>query len=96
MTITVALATSTPTSITVVETSTSISPAANAFIVESLSSALIRPCNMATRSPANGPPCSLGASSSTDAKSLVVSPKRKSISASSLEVALIRGATMYA
>ena len=44
-TITVALGTSTPTSITVVATSTSMSPAANRRITSSFSSAGIRPCS---------------------------------------------------
>ena len=45
----VAFGTSTPTSITVVETSIWISPAANARITRSLTSCFIRPCSSATR-----------------------------------------------
>ena len=51
-TMTVAFGTSTPTSITVVATRTSISPAAKARITASLSSAGSRPCSTSTRSPA--------------------------------------------
>ncbi len=50
-----ALGTSTPTSMTVVETSTSTSPAANACITRSLSSGAIRPCSISTRSPLERP-----------------------------------------
>ena len=54
-TITVALGTSTPTSMTVVHTSTSTSPARNAAITASFSSADSRPCISPSRSPASGP-----------------------------------------
>ena len=64
-TIVVALATSTPTSMTVVDTRTSISPAAKARMVRSLSSGVIRPCSLATRSPASGPSASSTTRSST-------------------------------
>ncbi len=53
-TIVEAFGTSTPTSITVVAISTSISPAANRVITESFSSAGSRPCRISTRSPASG------------------------------------------
>ncbi len=66
-TIIVAFATSTPTSITVVDTSTSMSPAANARITSSLRSAAIRPCSISTRSPCSAPSASSGATSSTAA-----------------------------
>jgi len=49
------MATSTPTSITVVETKTSISPFENACIVVSLSSAERRPCRTAIRNPFRAP-----------------------------------------
>ena len=55
MTITLALATSTPTSMTVVETSTSMSPRLNWAIVTSLSSALRRPCSRPRRRPFSAP-----------------------------------------
>ncbi len=64
-TIVVALATSTPTSMTVVETRTSTSPAAKARMVRSLSSGAIRPCILARRSPARGPSASSTTRSST-------------------------------
>ena len=54
-TITVAFGTSTPTSITVVATRTSIRPAANSVIVRSFSSGVSRPCSAASRSPCSGP-----------------------------------------
>src|SRR5664280_2452004 len=66
-TMTVAFGTSTPTSITVVATRTSISPAANRRMTASLSSADSRPCRPATRRPASGPSISRGSSSSTAA-----------------------------
>ena len=53
--ITVALGTSTPTSITVVQTSTSISAARNAAITASFSSADSLPCMRPSRSPDSGP-----------------------------------------
>ena len=65
MTIIEALGTSTPTSITVVATSTSISPAAKAFIAASLSSVDNFPCSGATFKPDNAPIASCGANSST-------------------------------
>ncbi|CAB5031073.1 unannotated protein [freshwater metagenome] len=55
MTMTVALGTSTPTSITVVDINTSISPAENADMVESFTSLESRPCKGATRKPEKGP-----------------------------------------
>ncbi len=62
---TVALGTSTPTSITVVATRTSTSPAANACITASFSSGAIRPCSISRRRSFSGPAASSGASSST-------------------------------
>ncbi len=66
MTITVAFGTSTPTSITVVATRTSISPAENARITRSFSSGCSLPCRMPSRSPASGPASRVAATSSTD------------------------------
>ncbi|KAG1390189.1 hypothetical protein G6F59_015287 [Rhizopus arrhizus] len=51
ITISEALGTSTPTSMTVVATSRSISPALNATIVASFSAAFRRPCTSPTRTP---------------------------------------------
>ena len=65
ITITVALGTSTPTSMTVVETRTCTSPWAKACIVRSFSSGGIRPCSISTRRPASSTSASWGASSST-------------------------------
>ncbi len=62
---TVALGTSTPTSMTVVHTSTSISPARNAAITASFSSLDSRPCIRPSRTPARGPRCSRASSSTT-------------------------------
>ena len=64
-TMTVALGTSTPTSMTVVATRTSSSPAPKRAITSSLTSGGSRPCSAATRSPASGPSCSSGSRSST-------------------------------
>ena len=64
-TMTVAFGTSTPTSMTVVATRTSRSPSVKARMTRSFSSAGIRPCSAATRSPASGPFSSAGATSST-------------------------------
>ena len=96
ITMTVAFGTSTPTSITVVETNTSISLLAKARIVASFSSADSRPCSGATVSPLSGPLCNCGPSSSTEAIAVADSPIRNSISASSETAAEIRGATIYA
>ena len=49
MTMTVAFGTFTPTSMTVVDTSSVISPAANARMIRSFSAGFIRPCRQATR-----------------------------------------------
>ncbi len=57
-TMTVAFGTSTPTSMTVVATSTSSSPAANRRITASLSSGVIRPCSTSTRRPDRAPSAS--------------------------------------
>ena len=65
ITIIEALGTSTPTSITVVATRTSISPPANALIVSSFNSELCRPCNGASFKPLRAPVANFGASSST-------------------------------
>ena len=62
---TVALGTSTPTSMTVVATSTSILPAAKALIVASFSAAGIWPCSGATRRSDRCPAASPGAAFST-------------------------------
>ena len=91
---TVAFGTSTPTSITVVETSTSISPAEKACIVASFNSVVKRPCSGAILNPLSAPACNFGANSSTEAISGDCSPYRKSRSASSELPAAIRGATM--
>ena len=61
--ITVAFGTSTPTSMTVVATSTSISPARNAVIAASFSAAGIWPCSSPTRSPASSSAARRSASS---------------------------------
>ena len=66
ITIAVALGTSTPTSMTVVATSTLISPAAKSRITWSFSSGCSLPCRMPSRSPASGPAASVPATSSTD------------------------------
>ena len=66
-TIVVALATSTPTSITVVDTRTSISPAAKARIVRSFSSGGSRPWSAATAARAAGRRSSSATTSSTAA-----------------------------
>ena len=76
-TIMVALATSTPTSITVVETSTSISPAAKARIVRSFSSGGSRPCSTPTRSPASGPSASSAATLLDGAQRRAVGGRRR-------------------
>ena len=60
-----ALGTSTPTSMTVVATSTSSLPAAKARITASFSSAGSRPCRTPIRSPCSGPSASSGATSRT-------------------------------
>ena len=95
-------ATSTPTSITVVATSTSISPAAKARIVASFSSGGILPWSLATRSPASGPSASSTTTSSTRgqrrrsrAATRLPSSSRSSWSASpcSSSSPLIRGQT---
>ena len=65
MTITVAFGTSTPTSITVVATRTSIWPAENSRITRSFSSGCSRPCKMPSRRPASGPASSVAATSIT-------------------------------
>ena len=57
--ITVALGTSTPTSITVVATRTSSLPAAKSRMTASFSSAGSRPCRMPTRRPSSGPSAQL-------------------------------------
>ena len=56
----VALGTSTPTSITVVATSTSSSPRSNARITVSFSSAGSLPCRIPIRSPCSAPSASCG------------------------------------
>ena len=61
ITMAVAFGTLTPTSMTVVATRTSASPAANRRITSSLSSGGIRPCSTSTRSPASGPLASCSA-----------------------------------
>ncbi len=62
---TVAFGTSTPTSTTVVATSTSIRPAANSDITRSFSSGVSRPCSAASRRPCSGPSPSIGRTSTT-------------------------------
>ena len=76
MTITVALGTSTPTSITTVAINASISPARKRSITASRSSRFIRPCIPARRRPASGPCANI---SRCDATSL--SPKSDSSTA---------------
>ena len=56
----VALGTSTPTSMTVVATSTSSSPRSNARITVSFSSAGSLPCSSPSRRPASSPSASFG------------------------------------
>ena len=51
----VAFGTSTPTSITVVDTSTSIAPDRNSVITRSFSADVSRPCSNARRRPASSP-----------------------------------------
>ena len=92
----VALGTSTPTSITVVDIRTSISPSEKACIVVFFSSVESCPCKIAIRRPLSGPACRVGANSSTLTTGVDVVPKRKSISLLVESVALIRGATTYA
>jgi len=65
ITIIEALGTSTPTSITVVATSTSSSPAAKADITESFSPVASRPCSTPMRNPRSGPSARYADSSST-------------------------------
>ena len=66
---TVAFGTSTPTSMTVVATSTSSAPARKAAIVASFSAGAIRPCSSPRRSPASSPASSRSYVSSADATS---------------------------
>ncbi len=65
MTMAVALGTLTPTSMTVVATSTSASPRAKRRMTASLSSGCILPCSTSTRRPARGPRASCSATSVT-------------------------------
>ena len=58
MTMTVALGTSTPTSMTVVATSASSSPRRKAAMTGSRALAGRRPCSSPTRRPASSPACS--------------------------------------
>ena len=69
ITITVAFGTSTPTSMTVVATSTSSSPARNALHRRSFSADDIRPCSSPSRSPASSPAASRSYVSSAEATS---------------------------
>ena len=80
---TVAFGTSTPTSTTVVATSTSISPATNAVITRSRSSTGSRPCNAARRRPASGPSASMGNTSITATGGRWPSPSPSSSGSSS-------------
>src|SRR5215212_3845450 len=97
MTITEALGTSTPTSITVVETSTSISPAANLLITASLTSLGNWPWSISTRNPASGPLLnSWNRSSTATAGAASLSPTRFSASAPDEPADEIRGQTTYA
>ena len=68
----VAFGTSTPTSITVVATSTSISPALNAAMIERRSAGFSRPCMQPTANPFSSARRSRSASSSA-ARATVVS-----------------------
>ena len=83
ITIVVAFATSMPTSITVVATSTSASPARKRRIAASLSAVGIWPCNISKRSPFSGPFCNSSKCVLTDFASLNPSSS-------------ICGSTMYA
>lgn len=65
ITMAVALGTLTPTSMTVVATRTSTSPAANRRMTSSFSSGCIRPCSTSTLSPESAPPRSWSAISRT-------------------------------
>ena len=74
-TITVAFATSTPTSMTVVATRTSIRPAAKRRITSSFTSGASRPCSTSTVSPGSGPrPASARSSSTAQRRARAVPP----------------------
>ena len=98
MIIIVAFGTSTPTSITVVETKTSmpslaLGPALNRRMMSSFSSLDIRPCKTPTLTSFNGPPESIGATSNTASGGRFSSSVSKSAS-SSAAAPPMRGATI--